>query len=64
MFTQEEISLMRRIGLDFDFDNLSDEEWCEIEEVVGENLVLRCLDEDYNPNEEGWVCESILDKLP
>lgn len=64
MFTQEEISLMRRIGLDFDFDDLSDEEWCKIEEEIGEHLVLRCFDEDYNPDEEGLICERILDKLP
>lgn len=64
MFTQKEISLMRQIGLDFDFNNLSDEEWCSIEEMIGEYLTLKCLDEDYNPNEEGLICESILNKLP
>ena len=64
MFTQEEISLMRKIGLDLDFDNLSDNDWCEIEDVIGDYLTLKCLDKDYNPSEEGLVCESILDKLP
>lgn len=64
MFTQEEIELMQRAGSDFDFDHLSDEEWCELEETVGDYLTLHCLNENYEPNHEGLLCESILAKLP
>lgn len=32
-----------------------------IEESVGDYLVSNGLDEDYNPTEEGLICESILD---
>ena len=31
-----------------------------IEDKVGDYLTLNCLDENYNPNEEGLMCESIL----
>jgi predicted AAA+ superfamily ATPase len=63
MFTEKEISLMRKFGLDLDFDNLSDDDYVHIEDVVARKMVQTCLDEDYNPNEEGLVCEEILDKL-
>lgn len=64
MFTEKQISYMKEIGLNLDFDNLSDEDWCNIEETVGDRLVLHCLDENYNPTSEGLMCESIIDKLP
>lgn len=32
-----------------------------IEDKVGDYLTLKCLDEDYNSNDEGIMCESILD---
>ncbi len=64
MFTQEEIELMQRIGLDFNFEHLSDEEWCALEETIGDYLTLHCLDKNYEPNEEGLMCEAILAKLP
>ena len=34
-----------------------------IEDKVGDYLTLNCLDENYNPNEEGLTCESILDYI-
>lgn len=34
-----------------------------IEDKVGDYLTLNCLDENYNPNEEGSMCESILDYI-
>ncbi len=35
----------------------------ELMEAVGDYLTLRCLDENYNPNTEGIMCEEILDIL-
>lgn len=66
MFNDKEISLMRSLGLDCDFNNLSDDDdyWMIIEEKVGAHLTLECLDENYNPDESGTICESILDKIP
>lgn len=34
-----------------------------IEDKVGDYLNLKCLNEHYNPNEEGIMCESILDYI-
>lgn len=34
-----------------------------IEDKVGDYLTLNCLDENYNPNEKGLMCESILDYI-
>ena len=71
MFSEEEINLMRSLGLDCDFNGLSetDEYWADIEEKVGNFLTLKCLDETgldehYNPDSNGIICESILNKIP
>lgn len=66
MFSDEEIALMRSIGLDCDFNNLSEEDdyWADIEEKVGEFLTLKCLDKNYEPDDNGIVCKSILNKIP
>ena len=34
-----------------------------IEDKVGDYLTFNCLAENYNPNEEGLMCESILDYI-
>lgn len=66
-FTEDERLLLQKIGseigLNSDLDHLSDDEWCDLEEAVGDYLTLRCLDEDYEPNAEGLLCEDILDKF-
>lgn len=63
IFTIEQIEYMRLLGLNFNFDFLSDDEYVEIEDVVAEMLQKRGFDEDYSPTEEGRLCESILDIL-
>ena len=64
MFSEEEINLMQSLGLDCNFNGLSetDEYWADIEEKVGNFLTLKCLDEHYNPDSNGIICESILNK--
>lgn len=66
MFSDEEMTLMRSLGLDCDFNSLSedDDRWADIEEKVGDFLTLKCLDEYYNPDNNGIICESILNKIP
>ena len=66
MFSDEEIALMRSIGLDCDFNNLSEEDdYCaDIEEKAGEFLTLKCLDKNYEPDDNGIVCKTILNKIP
>lgn len=34
-----------------------------IEDKVGDYLTLKCLDKNYNLNEEGLMCQSILDYI-
>ncbi len=64
IFTEKEIELMKSIGLNCNFDNPSDDDWLDIEEQVGDALVLKYLDEKYEPTPEGWICEGIIDKIP
>lgn len=66
MFTDSEIKLMQKLGLDADFQNLGqdDDYWATIEETVGDYLTLKCLDKNYYPTADGIICEAILDKLP
>lgn len=74
MFTEKEIKLMRSIGLDCDFQNLSEDDdyWAEIEDKVADKLVIDGLEvineglenEDYYSNEIGIICDSIIDKIP
>ena len=64
MFTDSEIAFMQSIGLDFDFDHLSDDEWEQLEDVVADRLAYDGLDEEYNPTPIGKLCEDILGKLP
>lgn len=62
--SEQEIDLLRRIGLDFDYSKkLTDEEAVMLEERVGDYLTLECLDEDYHPNRDGLICYDILEKV-
>ena len=64
-FTKEEIEFMKSLGLNFDFNNLSDDEWVELEDVVGTKYNDDGFEDEYynKPNKIGLMCESILDKL-
>lgn len=66
MLTKEQIDFLRKLGLDLDFENLNEDsdEWADIEERVGDELMYEGLDDDYAPNEIGNMCYSILDILP
>ena len=65
LFTPEEINFMREVvGLNFDFNNLSDDEWCELEEKDGDTFEFSGLDDDYRPNDIGLICDRILSKIP
>ena len=55
---------MHSIGLNVDIDNLTDDDYVQIEEMVGNELQMRGLDKDYNPTPIGEMCESILNQLP
>ena len=64
MLTNNEKAFIASLGLKLDFDNLTDDDWGEIEEIVADALQINGFDEDYNPTSLGVMCESILDKIP
>lgn len=66
MLTEEQIEFLRKLGLNLDYENLNEDsdEWADIEERVGDELMYEGLDDDYAPNEIGKMCYSILDMLP
>lgn len=62
-FNNKQIEFMRNIGIDVDFDNLSDDDIINIEDKVADKYEMEGLDEKYNPTETGKMCESILDMM-
>ncbi len=66
-FSKEQITYMRSLGLNLDFSNLSDDDWITLEDVVADRLMyagFHVEGEEYIANDEGLMCESILDLLP
>jgi len=63
MFNQEQIKYMIKIGLNLNFDNLSDDDIIKIDDVVGDRLMTVGFDKNYEPNWDGRMCESILDVI-
>lgn len=63
IFTVQQVQMMKRIGLSLDFDSLSEDDYVKIEETVGDYLERYGLDEKYQPNKDGRICEAILDRL-
>ena len=64
MFSAQQKNFIQSLGLNVDFDNLTDDDYVRIEDLVGDELVKRGLDKDYNPTSIGEMCEAILDQLP
>lgn len=65
MFTEREKTYMRQIGLsDLNFDDLSDDDWARLEDLVGDRLEIAGMDKEYKPTKEGSICEEILSKIP
>ncbi|MCM1117949.1 MAG: hypothetical protein NC543_01100 [bacterium] len=63
MFNKTEIDFMKSLGIDVDFENLSDDMLVEIENIVSEKLQKSGFDADYTITDKGKICEAILDKL-
>lgn len=63
LFEPEQIEYMRSLGLDLDFDNPTDDDIIRIEEIVADRLMTCGFDLEYEPTEEGKMCESILDRI-
>lgn len=64
MLNEKELKLLKKIGLNYDYSKtLSDEEAVKVEEKAGDYLNEYGLDEEYNQNEIGKICQSILNKI-
>lgn len=63
MFDKKEIEFMQSLGIEGDFENLSDDMLADIEDIVAEELQKSGFDENYKITDKGKLCESILDKL-
>lgn len=63
IFAENQIEFMKEIGISINFSNISDDDYVAIEERVSEYLQKKGYNEDYSPNEDGKMCESILDML-
>lgn len=64
--SREEIRFLEELGVQGDLYHLSQDSpvWGEIEDKVGDELMFEGLDENYEPNQIGRICESILGKIP
>mgnify|MGYP000625942899 CR=1 len=62
-FNNNQIEFMKKIGISINHENISDSDILLIEEKVSEYLQKKGFNEDYSPNQEGEMCESILDML-
>lgn len=60
-FSKTQIDFMKKIGISFNFSNISDDDYILIEEKVSDYLQKKGFNEDYTPNRDGEMCESILD---
>lgn len=63
MFDEKQIKFMRSIGLNLDFEHLSDDDCFQIEKAVADKLQKSGFDENYDITAVGKMCESILDRL-
>lgn len=62
-FKNTQIEFMKKIEISIKQKNISNSDILLIEEKVSEYLQEKGFNEDYSPNQEGEMCESILDML-
>lgn len=60
--SKKQAEYLRRLGIEPEKVQ-TDEDYIELEDKVSERLQTVGFDENYNPTEEGKMCESILDLL-
>ena len=63
MFSKKQKDFIQSLGLKLDFDNLSDDDFVQIEDAVAEKLQQSGFDANDEPTSVGKMCESILDEL-
>ena len=63
MFSSEQIAFMKSLGLQLDFSQLSDDDYCEIEDIVGDAYTAEAQAHPDKVTDKILLCESILNKL-
>ena len=63
MFNEKQRKFIQSLGLKLDFDNLTDDDFVNIEDAVAEKLQQSCFNAAYDTTSVGKMCESILDEL-
>ena len=61
LFNEEQLEMFKKIGKPIEDREYSDDEILELEDLISDRLMYSGFDGDYNINEEGRICESILD---
>lgn len=61
LFNEDQLNMFKEIGESIEDREYSDDEILELEDLIADRLMHSGFDENYNPNEEGKICESILD---
>lgn len=61
LFNEDQLNMFKEIGKSIEDRDYSDDEILELEDLIADRLMHSGFDENYNPNEEGKICESILD---
>lgn len=65
MFNNQQIKYMQeQLNLNLDFNNLSDDDWVKIEDIVGTRLQTHGLSKNNSPTKDAIMCDSILSKIP
>lgn len=63
-FTKPEVVVMKKAGISFDVTkSLDNDAIFEIDNLVSDYLINECISEDEVVNEDGKLCEEILEKL-
>lgn len=63
--SEEQVGLLRRLGLPTDFSDLTDDEWFAISDAMSEEMAMRGIDDaGEGLNDYGALCRSVICALP
>ena len=63
MFTKEQVAFMKSIGLNLNFSRLSEADYVQIEDAVGDRYTEEVQENESEITPVILLCEAILDKL-
>ena len=63
-YNKNQQAFIRRFLPHINFDQICDDDYCEIEDKVGSYYTERCIGNTANKRADILLCEEILDSLP